>query len=176
MFGIPNCYIEMFGSINSWVQMFGVKDIEIIDFSFSKHWNSGLRLFFSKHWNYRFSAFPKIGIQDFGFYKHGNSTELMNSNVWNSNFSNSTVESPAEAWVLCCTRTIVTVVPTDRLTNVLRIFQSSPPGQQAHKPLSHVHQWVNMVNSLKDNLEKYSFVPWVEHFGEGTTPLGLIFR
>ena len=85
-------------------------------------------------------------------------------------------ESPAEAWVLCCTHTIVTVVPTDRLTNVLRIFQSSPPGQQAHKPLSHVHQWVNMVNSLKDNLEKYSYVPWVEHFGEGTTPLGLIFR
>ena len=85
-------------------------------------------------------------------------------------------ESPAEAWVLCCTPTMVTVVPTDRLTNVLRIFQSSPPGQQAHKPLSHVHQWVNMVNSLKDNLEKYSYVPWVERFGEGTTPLGLICR
>ena len=59
--------------------MFGVKDIGIIDFSFSKHWNSGLRLFFSKHWNYRFQlfqtlefrilAFTNIGIQDFGFSK-----------------------------------------------------------------------------------------------------------
>ena len=63
--------------------MFGGKDIEIIDFSFSKHWNSGLRLFFSKHWNYRFQLFQKLefrilaftnmGIRDFGFYKHGNS-------------------------------------------------------------------------------------------------------
>ena len=60
--------------------------------------------------------------------------------------------------MLCCTHTMVTVVPTDKLTNVLRIFQSSPPGQQAHKPLSHVHQRVNMVNSLKDNLE-INYIP-----------------
>ena len=63
--------------------MFGVKDTGFIAFSFSKHWNSGLRLFFSKHWNYRFQlfqtwdfrilAFPNIGIVDFSFFKHGKS-------------------------------------------------------------------------------------------------------
>ena len=63
--------------------MFGLKDTGIIDFSFSKHWNSGLRLFFSKHWNYQFQlfqtlefrilAFPNIGIVDFSFFKHGKS-------------------------------------------------------------------------------------------------------
>lgn len=135
-------------------------------------WKS--KLLNSKVWKWKLlnSYLSKSKLFNSNFCK----SELMNSNVWNSNFSNSTVESPAEAWVLCCAHTIVTVVPTDRLTNVLRMFQSSPPGQQAHKPLSHVHQWVNMVNSLKDNLKKYSYVPWVEHFGEGTTPLGLICR
>lgn len=74
MFGIPNCYIEMFGSINSWVQMFGVKDTGIIDFSFSKHWNSEFWLLQTSE--FRILAFPNIGIVDFSFFKYEKSKNL----------------------------------------------------------------------------------------------------
>ena len=90
MFGIPNCYIEMFGSINSWVQMklsisafpnIGIQDfsfsfpnIGIIDFSFSKNWNSGFWLLQTRE--FRILAFPNIGIVDFSFFKHGKSKNV----------------------------------------------------------------------------------------------------
>lgn len=68
--------------------MFGVKDTGIIDFSFSKHWNSGLRLFFSKHWNYQFQLFQTLELSISAFSKMENlkigKTKLLTFNAWKS--------------------------------------------------------------------------------------------
>ena len=68
--------------------MFGVKDIGIIDFSFSKQWNSAIRLFFSKHWNSGFWLFQTLELSISAFSNMENlkigKSKLLTFNAWKS--------------------------------------------------------------------------------------------
>ena len=142
MFGSPVSRVHMTGSPVSWSQMFEVEtlkfkclDVQTPEFWKSNRWKLGSQKLLnfivwkskplnSKVWKSKLlnSYLWKSKLFNSNFCK----SKLMNSNVWNSIFSNSTVwKSSWGLSVMLHSHYGYCIVPTDKLTNVLRIFQSS---------------------------------------------------